>query len=71
MLMLLAILIPIVGAVLVFREADSARRRTLTVVPRSSRSAAFLSRFAAFLEAGCHPPAPERYALPALCAGTG
>ena len=32
MLMLLAILIPIVGAVLVFREADSDRRRTLTVV---------------------------------------
>ena len=32
MLMLLAILIPIVGAVLVFREADNDRRRTLTVV---------------------------------------
>jgi len=32
MLMLLAILIPVVGAVLVFREADNDRRRTLTVV---------------------------------------
>ena len=32
MLMLLAVLIPLVGAVLVFRERDNARRRTLTVV---------------------------------------
>lgn len=32
MLMLLAVLIPLVGAVLVFREKDNVRRRTLTVV---------------------------------------
>ncbi len=47
MLMLLAVLIPIVGAVLVFRETDSAKRQKLTVI--SVISAAILAVAAAFL----------------------
>ena len=48
MLMLLAILIPIVGAVLVFRAREERRRRTLCVV--FITAAALLAGFAALLE---------------------